>query len=74
MSKVDSLGRSTEMEGEEFRPSRDHPVLRFVLDADWNLLHGVANLVDLGLGALSSPWSAFAAAPLDRGLKLASPL
>ena len=44
------------MEGEEFRPSRDHPVLRFVLDADWNLLHGVANLVDLGLGALSSPW------------------
>ena len=62
------------MEGEEFRPSRDHPVLRFVLNADRNLPLGVRNLADLGLGALSSPWSVFAAAPLDRGLKLASPL
>ena len=44
------------MEGKEFRPPRDNPVLRFVLNADWNLLQGVANLADLGLGALSSPW------------------
>lgn len=62
------------MDGEESRPPRDYPVFRFVLNADWNLLHGVANLADLGLGALSSPWSVFVAAPLDRGLKLASPL
>ena len=44
------------MDGEESRPPRDYPVFRFVLNADWNLLHGVANLADLGLGALSSPW------------------
>ena len=36
------------MEGEEFRPSRDHPVLRFVLNADRNLPLGVRNLADLG--------------------------
>ena len=44
------------MDGKESRPPRDYPVLRFVLNADWNLLHGVANLADLGLGALLSPW------------------
>ena len=43
------------MDGKESRPPRDHPVLRFVLNADRNLPLGVRNLADLGRGGPFEP-------------------